>query len=105
MIRRGLFYTFLSIYLRVVLGLSVTETTLLASLTMIANSVSQTLVWGRISDKYQARAVLVVIGEAIASFGYILLYFVHIHWLNMNDPIASAYTGASATSKAATVHP
>lgn len=92
MARRGLFYTFLSIYLRVVLGLSVTETTLLASLTMIANSASQTLLWGRISDKYQARAILVIIGETIASFGYILVYIVHIYLLNMNNPIASAYS-------------
>lgn len=92
MARRGLFYTFLSIYLRVVLGLSVTETTLLACLTMIANSASQTLVWGKISDKYQARAILVVIGETIASVGYILVYIIHIYLLNMNDPIASAYS-------------
>ena len=69
MARRGLFYTFLALYLRVKLGLSVTETTLLASLTMIANSTSQTLVWGKVSDKYQARTSLVVIGETIAALG------------------------------------
>ena len=46
MVRRGLFYTFLSLYLRVILGLSVTETTLLACLSMIANSVSQASIWG-----------------------------------------------------------
>ena len=38
--------TFLSLYLRVILGLSVTETTLLACLSMIANSVSQAAIWG-----------------------------------------------------------
>ncbi|MFB0514232.1 MAG: MFS transporter, partial [Candidatus Bathyarchaeia archaeon] len=77
MARRGLFYTFLSIYLRVSLGLSVTETTLLASLTMIANSVSQTLLWGKISDRYQARTSLIVVGETIAAFGYVVIYFFH----------------------------
>jgi len=92
MARRGLFYTFLSIYLNKGLGLSVTETTLLASLTMIANSVSQTFIWGKISDKYQARASLVVIGETIAAFGYVLVYFVHFHLLNTNSSITAAYS-------------
>ncbi len=91
MARRGLFYTFLTLYLRVGLGLSVTATTLLASLSMIANSVSQTFVWGKISDRYQARTSLVVIGETIAAFGYILIYFIHIHLLN-NSPVAAAYS-------------
>lgn len=92
MARRGLFYTFLSIYLRVGLGLSVTSTTLLASLTMIANSASQTFVWGKISDKYQARTSLIILGEAIAALGYILVYFLHIHLLNTSGSIAAAYS-------------
>ena len=92
MARRGLFYTFLSLYLRVGLGLSVTATTLLASLSMIANSVSQTFVWGKISDKYQARTSLIVIGETIAALGYVLVYFFHIHLLNTNGSVAAAYS-------------
>ena len=92
MARRGLFYTFLALYLRVKLGLSVTETTLLASLTMIANSTSQTLVWGKVSDKYQARTSLVVIGETIAALGYIAVYFLHIHLLNTSGSVAAAYS-------------
>ncbi|MDH5483330.1 MAG: MFS transporter [Candidatus Bathyarchaeota archaeon] len=92
MIRRGLFYTFLTLYLNKILGLSVTETTLLASITMIANSASQTLVWGKLSDKYQARASLVVIGETVAALGYGLLYFVHIYLLNESGPFAAAYS-------------
>jgi MFS family permease len=92
MARRGLFYTFLSVYLRVNLGLSVTATTLLASLTMIANSTSQTFVWGRISDKYHARTSLVAIGETTAALGYIAVYFAHIHLLETRGPIAAAYT-------------
>lgn len=91
MARRGLFYTFLSIYLRAVLGLSVTATTLLASLTMIANSTSQTFVWGKISDKYQARTSLIVIGETIAAAGYILIYFLHINLLGIYGAAAAAY--------------
>jgi len=87
MARRGLFYTFLALYLRVVLGLSVTATTLLASLSMIANSASQTFIWGKISDKYQARTILVVIGEIIAAFGYVFVYFLHINLLNTSGSI------------------
>ena len=92
MVRRGLFYTFLSLYLRVILGLSVTETTLLACLSMIANSVSQTFIWGKISDKYQMRVGLIVIGETIAAFGYILIYFVHIYMLTIYSSLYAAYT-------------
>jgi MFS family permease len=92
MARRGLFYTFLSLYLMVDLGLSVTATTLLASLTMITNSVSQTFVWGKISDKYRIRARLVIIGETIAAFGYVLIYFLHVHLLNTVGSVAAAYS-------------
>ena len=92
MVRRGLFYTFLSLYLRVILGLSVTETTLLACLSMIANSVSQASIWGKISDKYQTRVGLIVIGETIAAIGYITIYFIHIWMLNAYGPFYAAYT-------------
>ncbi|MDH5778977.1 MAG: MFS transporter [Candidatus Bathyarchaeota archaeon] len=92
MARRGLFYTFLALYLRVVLGLSVTATTLLASLTMIANSVSQTFVWGKLSDKYQARTSLIVIGETIAAVGYILIYFLHVYLLGIHETTTAAYS-------------
>lgn len=92
MARRGLFYTFLALYLRVELGLSVTETTLLASLTMIANSTSQTFVWGRISDKYQARTSLVVVGETIAALGYVLVYLLHIYLWDTSGSVAAAYS-------------
>ncbi|MGB9135429.1 MAG: MFS transporter [Candidatus Bathyarchaeia archaeon] len=92
MARRGLFYTFLSLYLVAGLGLSVTATTLLASLSMIANSVSQTFVWGKVSDKYRIRARLVVIGETTAALGYVLIYFLHIHLLNTTGSMAAAYS-------------
>jgi len=59
---------------------------------MIANSVSQTFVWGKISDKYQARTSLIVIGETIAAFGYVLVYFFHIHLLDTNGSVAAAYS-------------
>ncbi|MHA2155166.1 MAG: MFS transporter [Candidatus Hodarchaeales archaeon] len=77
MFRRGLFYTYLSIYLREFLGLSVTETTLFASLPMIVNSACQLFLWGIISDKYQLRRTLVIIGELSAGFSTLLVFFAH----------------------------
>ncbi len=77
MFRRGLFYTYLSIYLREFLGLSVTETTLFASLPMIVNSGCQLFIWGIISDKYQLRRTLVIIGEISAGFSTLLVFFAH----------------------------
>ena len=78
MFRRGLFYTYLSIYLRHFLGMSVTETTLFATLPMIANVLCQTFVWGIISDRYQVRRTLIICGEALAGIGTVLVWYAHI---------------------------
>jgi hypothetical protein len=77
MFRRGLFYSYLSIYLRFFLGLSVTETTLYASLPMIVNVLSQTFVWGKISDKFQLRRTLIIIGEISAAILTSIVWYVH----------------------------
>jgi MFS family permease len=77
MFRRGLFYSYLSIYLRHFLGLSVTETTLFATLPMVMNIVFQTFVWGAFSDKYQLRRTLIISGEILAGFGTVLVWYAH----------------------------
>jgi MFS family permease len=77
MFRRGLFYSYLSIYLRHFLGLSVTETTLFATLPMVVNIVFQTFVWGAFSDKYQLRRTLIICGEVLAGFGTVLVWYAH----------------------------
>ena len=77
MFRRGLFYAYLSIYLRHFLGLSVTETTLFATLPMVMNIVFQTFVWGAVSDKYQLRRTLIMSGEILAGFGTVLVWYAH----------------------------
>ncbi len=77
MFRRGLFYTYLSIYLRFYLKLSVTETTLYATLPMIMSVLFQNLVWGPISDKFQRRRLLIILGELIAGIGTMLVWGVH----------------------------
>ncbi|MFX1505698.1 MAG: MFS transporter [Promethearchaeota archaeon] len=77
MFRRGLFYTYLSIYLRYFLGMSVTETTLFATLPMILNVCSQTFLWGVLSDKLQLRRSFVIIGELLAGIGTLVVFFAH----------------------------
>ena len=78
MFRRGLFYAYLSIYLRYFLGLSVTETTLFATLPMIFNILSQTFIWGRFSDARQLRRTLILWGEAAGALGTVLVWAAHI---------------------------
>lgn len=77
MFRRGMFYAYLSIYLRHFLGLSVTETTLFASLSMIVNVLFQSFLWGRISDRLQLRRTLIIIGEILAAIITFAVWFVH----------------------------
>jgi len=88
MFRRGLFYAFLSVYLRHYLGLSVTETTLFATGPMVLNIVFQTFVWGKISDKYQLRRTLIIVGEFLAALGTLAVWYVH---RLPSTPIVSGY--------------
>jgi MFS family permease len=77
MFRRGLFYAYLSIYLRHFIGMSVTETTLFATFPMIANVLCQTFVWGTISDRFQVRRTLIIYGEALAGLGTVMVWYAH----------------------------
>jgi MFS family permease len=77
MFRRGLFYSYMSIYLRFFLGLSVTETTFFATFPMILSVVFQTFVWGVVSDKYQKRRTLIILGEVSAAISTTLVWVVH----------------------------
>jgi MFS family permease len=74
--RRGVFYSFMYIYLFSLLG-KVTITTGLGTFTMLMSAAGQNLLWGRISDRYRLRAKLVVVGELIAGFTYIIVFLVH----------------------------
>jgi MFS family permease len=77
MFRRGLFYAYLTIYLRHFLGLSVTITTLFATLPMLVNVLSQTFIWGRVSDHFQLRRSLIVTGEVCAAMGTVVVWYLH----------------------------
>ncbi|MFX1344969.1 MAG: MFS transporter [Promethearchaeota archaeon] len=83
MFRRGLFYTFLSIYLREFLKLSVWETTLYATLPMVMSVIFQNLVWGPISDKLQRRRTFIISGEILAGAGTITIWAIHFSFDNL----------------------
>jgi MFS family permease len=77
MFRRGMFYTYLSIYMRDFLLLSVTETTLYATLPMIISVIFQNFVWGPLSDKFQKRRTFIILGEILAGVGTLIVWFAH----------------------------
>lgn len=89
MFRRGLFYAYLSIYLRHFLGLSVTETTLFASLPMVVNVLAQSFVWGKISDRLQLRRTLIIVGELLAAAATVFIWYLHRRFM---VPAAAGYT-------------
>jgi MFS family permease len=74
--RRGVFYSFMYIYLFSLLG-KVTITAGLGTFTMLMSAAGQNLLWGKISDRYRLRARLVVVGELTAGFAYIIVFLVH----------------------------
>jgi MFS family permease len=77
MFRRGMFYAYLSVYLRYYLDLRVTETTLFATLPMVANIIFQATLWGRLSDRLQLRRTFIVGGEILGAIGTLAVWFVH----------------------------
>jgi MFS family permease len=77
MFRRGLFYAYLTIYLRHYLGLSVTTTTLFATLPMVVNILSQNFIWGRVSDHFQIRRSLIMSGEILGALGTAGVWYLH----------------------------
>ena len=77
MFRRGIFYFFLSIYLKEFLGVSNTEMTLFATLPMIANIFAQSAICGRISDKFKKCRLLIVFGEVFAAVAYLIVFWIH----------------------------
>lgn len=86
--RRGVFYTFMYYYLYELLG-HVTLIAMLGTFTMFASAFGQKLLWGRISDRYRLRAKLIVMGEIIAGFAYMLVFLLH-------KSLLDAGAGASA---------
>jgi MFS family permease len=88
MFRRGIFYTFLPLYLRSYLGMSVTETTLFETVPMILNIFFQAFVWGKLTDRLQLRRSLIVVGELMAGVGHLVMWYLHSV---SSDPRAAGY--------------
>ncbi len=88
MFRRGLFYSFLTIYLRHFFGLSVTETTLFATGPMVMNVLFQTFTWGPLSDRWQLRRTFIIAGELLAGVGTLVVWYAHTL---PNSPMAAGY--------------
>jgi len=71
--RRGIFYTFMIYYLNDLLG-KVTFVAMLGTFTMVASTLGQNFLWGRIADRYRLRTQLIVLGEVTAGIAYILVF-------------------------------
>lgn len=83
--RRGLFYAFLTLFFLEVLRRSFTESMLVMALPMLANSLTQPLIWGPLSDKMGTRKIFIAVGESIAGVAYILL----------SPPVWSIFSGVT----------
>jgi MFS family permease len=68
--------------MRSFLNMSVLETTLYATLPMIMSIIFQNFVWGPLSDKFQRRRTLIVLGEVLAGLGTIIVWFIHFLFTN-----------------------
>jgi len=90
-LRRGVFYSFMYIYLFSLIG-NVTSTAALGTLNMLASTIGQTLLWGRVSDRYHARTKLVVLGEVIAGFFYTAVFLIHRSFLDAGANYAAGLT-------------
>jgi len=75
-LRRGVFYSFMINYLFTLMQ-TVTSTAFLGTLNMVASALGQNLLWGRICDRVKVKARLIMAGETIAAFSYIIVFFVH----------------------------
>jgi MFS family permease len=83
-LRRGVFYSFMINYLYMLMQ-TVTSTATLGTLNMVGSALGQNLLWGRICDRYKLRAKLIIIGETIAAFTYIVVFLVHASLVATGD--------------------
>jgi len=83
MFRRGIFYTFLAIYMRVYLGLSVTATSFYATLPALLSASFQMIVWGRLSDRRQNRRSFMIVGEIIPGLLLLVIFWLHHREANL----------------------
>lgn len=87
-LRRGIFYTFMINYLFSLMQ-TVTSTTLLGTLNMVASTLGQNLLWGRIADRRKLRTQLIITGETTAAATYFIVYQIHKALLNTQANLAA----------------
>jgi len=87
-LRRGVFYTFMINYLFTLMQ-TVTSTALLGTLNMIASTLGQNLLWGKIADRQKLRTKLIITGETIAAITYFIVYQIHRALLNTQANVAA----------------
>ncbi len=75
--RRAIFYTFVIVYLRENMGLTITQVTLLGTIGMIANTVTQTLIWGNLLDRFHKPSLFISVGEMLAGVGHVFVFYWH----------------------------
>lgn len=68
---------------------NVTTTAALGTLTMLMSTVGQNLLWGKISDRYRLRAQLVVIGEVLAAFSYVVVFLTHKFFIDSGSNVGA----------------
>ena len=76
--RSGAIGPILSLYIREFLGLTVTETTLFATIPMAASSLCQMFVWGSVSDRLKVRRTMIIVGEVLAAIMTVGLWYAHL---------------------------
>lgn len=79
----------MSIYMYFELGVSATVTNSLFFMSMLASSIGQSFFWGKISDRFQIRRTLIVLGEGIAAVAHILMFFLHVWSFNVIGAVES----------------
>ncbi len=73
------------------MGLSTTEVTLMATVGMITNALTQSFLWGNLLDKYRKPVEFVAAGEMLAGLGHIFMVFGYTFFLGMNQLIVAGY--------------
>jgi MFS family permease len=90
-LRRGAFYSFMINYLFMLMN-TVTSTATLGTFNMIASSLGQNLLWGKMCDRLKLRIRLIITGEAIAALAYILVFLVHRMFINSGNNFSAGLT-------------
>lgn len=91
-LRRGLFYTFLAVYLRERLGMPVTAIAAIGACNAAASMSGQLLLWGPRADRGLGSAALMARGELAGGFGYLITGAVFLALRGQVSPAALTAT-------------